>query len=195
VTGDWEEQQEAFRELLFNLILAFALVYMVMACLYESLVDPLVVMVSVPLAGVGVIGALLATGTTFNLQSFIGCIMLVGIVVNNAILIVDQAAQLRRDAGMSVRQAIRTAGHQRLRPILMTSLTTILALVPLALGIGEGSEAHAPLARAVIGGLTSSTFITLLLIPVVYSLVHRERPPPRPERRPAAPEPADLIEA
>lgn len=194
IAGDYEEQQEAFRELLISFILAFALVYMVMACLYESLLDPLIVMASVPFALIGVVLILLITGTTFNLQTFIGCIMLLGIVVNNAILIVDQAGQLRRE-GMTAARAIRIAGHQRLRPILMTSLTTILALVPLALGIGEGSEAQAPLARAVIGGLTSSTFITLILIPVVYSLAHRDREPPRPREAPAVPKARDLIEA
>jgi HAE1 family hydrophobic/amphiphilic exporter-1 len=193
IAGDFEAQQEAFRELMFNFVLAFALVYMVMACLYESLIDPLIVMVSVPFATIGVVVTLLATGTTFNLQTFIGCIMLLGIVVNNAILIVDQAGQLR-SAGMTVRQAVRTAGRQRLRPILMTSLTTILALVPLAIGIGEGSEQQAPLARAVIGGLTSSTFITLVLIPVVYSLAHGDRAPTRPQPVEAR-ERADLLDA
>ena len=194
IAGDYEEQQKAFMELLFSFVLAFALVYMVMACLYESLLDPLIVMASVPFAVIGVIVTLIMTGTTFNLQTFIGCIMLLGIVVNNAILIVDQAGQLRGE-GMTVARAIRIAGHQRLRPILMTSLTTILALVPLAIGLGEGSEAQAPLARAVIGGLASSTFITLVLIPVVYSLAHRDPGPPRTRQAPVAAEPRDLVEA
>jgi len=116
---------------------------------------------------------LFATRTTLNLQSYIGCIMLGGIVVNNAILLVDQAGRLSR-RGMGVREAVAEAGRRRLRPILMTTLTTILALVPLALGIGEGADAQAPLARAVVGGLAGSTVITLVLVPAVYSLFHPE---------------------
>ncbi|MCA9321013.1 MAG: efflux RND transporter permease subunit [Planctomycetes bacterium] len=175
VAGSFEEQQESFRELLVSIILALVLVYMVLACQYESLVDPLVVMLSVPLAGIGVLVTLFLTETTFNVQSFIGCIMLGGIVVNNAILLVDQAGRLRRQDGLSTMEAVAEAGRRRLRPILMTTLTTILGLIPLALGIGEGTDAQAPLARAVVGGLTASTLITLVLIPAVYSLVHPDR--------------------
>jgi len=171
VSGSWEEQQKSFHELMVSLILALILVYMVLACQYESLINPLVVMMSVPFAAVGVLITLFLTYTTLNLQSYIGCIMLGGIVVNNAILLVDQASQLVQK-GMLVRDAVAEAGRRRLRPILMTTLTTILALVPLALGLGEGAEAQAPLARAVIGGLTGSTLITLVLIPAVYSLFH-----------------------
>jgi HAE1 family hydrophobic/amphiphilic exporter-1 len=152
-------------------VLALALVYMVLACQYESLRDPLVVMFSVPLAAVGVLATLFLTGTTLNVQSYIGCIMLGGIVVNNAILLVDQAGRLVRE-GTPILGALVEAGRRRLRPILMTALTTILGLLPLALGIGEGSDAQAPLARAVVGGLTASTLITLFLIPAVYSLFH-----------------------
>ncbi|MEJ2182404.1 MAG: efflux RND transporter permease subunit [Nitrospirota bacterium] len=173
VAGNFEEQQKAFGELLISLVLALVLVYMVLACLYESLRDPLVVMLSVPVAAVGVLVMLFLSGTTLNVQSYIGCIMLGGIVVNNAILLVDQAGRLTGE-GMSVEEAIAEAGRRRLRPILMTTLTTILALLPLALGIGEGADAQAPLARAVVGGLTGSTLITLVLIPVVYSLFHPE---------------------
>jgi HAE1 family hydrophobic/amphiphilic exporter-1 len=171
VAGNYEEQQKAFRELVISLVLALVLVYMVLACQYESLRDPLVVMFSVPLAAVGVLVTLFITKTTLNVQSYIGCIMLGGIVVNNAILLVDQAGRLARK-GMRTRDALTEAGRRRLRPILMTTLTTILGLLPLALGIGEGSDAQAPLARAVVGGLTGSTLITLVLIPVVYSLFH-----------------------
>jgi len=174
IAGDYEEQTKAFDELLLSLALALLLVYMVLACQYESLRDPLVVMFSVPLAAVGVILALFLTGSTFNLQSYIGCIMLGGIVVNNAILLVDQAGRLRT-AGLTTNEAIAEAGRRRLRPILMTTLTTILALLPLAFGVGEGADAQAPLARAVVGGLTGSTLITLALIPAVYSLFHPER--------------------
>jgi len=171
VAGNFEEQQKAFGELVISLVLALVLVYMVLACQYESLRDPLVVMFSVPLAAVGVLLMLFLTTTTLNVQSYIGCIMLGGIVVNNAILLVDQAGRLVGD-GMRIRAALIEAGRRRLRPILMTTLTTILGLMPLALGIGEGSDAQAPLARTVIGGLAGSTLITLVLIPVVYSLFH-----------------------
>lgn len=179
IAGHYEEQQEAFRELIVSLLLALLLVYMVLACQYESLRDPLVVLLSVPVAAVGVLLMLYLTDTTLNLQSYIGCIMLGGIVVNNAILLVDQAGKLRL-TGMSVRLAVAEAGRRRLRPILMTSLTTILALLPLAFGIGEGADAQAPLARAVVGGLAGSTLITLVLIPAVYSLFH---PEPKGDRR------------
>ncbi|MDX9820076.1 MAG: efflux RND transporter permease subunit, partial [Desulfococcus multivorans] len=173
VAGTFEEQQKAFRELVLSLVLALVFVYMVLACQYESLRDPVIVMVSVPLAAVGVLVTLFLTDTTLNLQSYIGCIMLGGIVVNNAILLVDQAGRLQGE-GMSPRKAVTEAGRRRLRPILMTTLTTILALLPLAFGIGEGADAQAPLARAVVGGLTGSTLITLMLIPAVYLIFHPE---------------------
>jgi len=171
VAGKFEEQQKAFRELVISLVLALVLVYMVLACQYESLRDPLVVMLSVPVAAVGVLITLFLTETTLNVQSYIGCIMLGGIMVNNAILLVDQAGQLVR-GGMPTHDALCEAGRRRLRPILMTTLTTILGLLPLALGIGEGADVQAPLARAVIGGLTGSTLITLVLIAAVYSVFH-----------------------
>ena len=173
--GEFEEQQKAFRELGLGLILSLILVYMVMASQYESLRDPFVVMFSVPLAVIGVVLILVLTNTTFNVQTYIGCIMLGGIVVNNAILLVDHINLLRRRDGMSIRGAIEESGRRRLRPILMTALTTLLGLVPMALGLGEGGEAQAPLARAVIGGLTSSTFLTLIFVPVVYSLFEEGR--------------------
>ncbi len=174
VAGSFKEQQEAFQELVVSLVLALVLVYMVLACQYESLRNPLVVMFSVPTAAVGVLLTLFLTGTTLNLQSYIGCIMLGGIVVNNAILLVDQAGQLQSQ-GLAVYDAVAEAGRRRLRPILMTSLTTILGLLPLAFGVGEGADAQAPLARAVVGGLAGSTLITLLLVPAVYCLFHPER--------------------
>ncbi|MBN2181259.1 MAG: efflux RND transporter permease subunit [Sedimentisphaerales bacterium] len=176
IGGDYEEQQKSFRELLLSCFLALVLVYMVMACQYESLRDPFVVMFSVPLAAIGVILMLFLTGTTFNVQSFIGTIMLGGIVVNNAILLVDHTNLLRRKASMPLREAIEEAGRRRLRPILMTATTTIFGLVPLALGLGEGGEAQAPMARVVIGGLLSSTFITLVFVPVMYSIFERRNP-------------------
>jgi len=172
--GDYEEQQKSFRELLLSFILALILVYMVMACLYESIRYPFVVMFSVPLASIGVILILFLTDTTFNVQSYIGCIMLGGIVVNNAILFVDHTNLLRRRDRLPLREAIEEAGKRRLRPILMTALTTILAMIPLALGIGEGGEAQAPMARAVIGGLFSSTLITLVVVPTIYTLFEKD---------------------
>ncbi|MEZ6017213.1 MAG: efflux RND transporter permease subunit [Planctomycetota bacterium] len=172
VAGTFEEQERSTRELAVSFLLALALVYMVLACQYESLRDPLVVMLSVPFAGVGVLLTLYFTGTTFNVQTYIGCIMLGGIVVNNAILLVDQAARLVEE-GRSVVDAVAESGRRRLRPILMTSMTTVLALLPLAFGVGEGAEAQAPLARTVVGGLTGSSLITLVLIPAVFSLARR----------------------
>jgi len=174
-TGDYEEQQKAFRELLTSIILAILLVYMIMAMLYESVKDPFIVMFSVPMAVIGVVLMLFITNTTFNIQSYIGCIMLGGIVVNNAILLVDYTNLLRRRDKMPIREAIEEAGRRRLRPILMTAMTTIMAMIPLAVGLKEGSEAQAPMARAVIGGLVSSTLITLVLVPVVYSLFEGRR--------------------
>jgi len=174
LAGSYEEQQEATGQFGLALVLALALVFMVLACQYESLRDPLIVMAATPTAAIGVILTLFLTGTTMNLQSGIGCILLGGIVVNNAILLVDQASHLLQ-GGMPSFDAVMEAGRRRLRPILMTTMTTALGLMPLAFGIGEGADAQAPLARAVIGGLLGSTAITLLLIPVVYSLVHEAR--------------------
>lgn len=177
VAGSYEEQQESFRELLTSIALALVLVYMVLASQYESLRDPLVVMLSVPMAAIGVLLTLFLTGTTLNVQSYIGCIMLGGIVVNNAILLVDQAGHLRTHAGLAPREAVVEAGRRRMRPILMTSLTTMLGLLPLALGLGEGADQQSPLARAVIGGLLASMLITLVIVPVAYTLVHPEHAP------------------
>lgn len=170
IVGDYKEQQESFRELTIGIILALVLIYMVMASQFESIRDPFIVMFSVPFALIGVSGILYLTGTTFNIQTYIGIIMLAGIVVNNAILLVNTTNQLRDVEGMKLRPAIEEAGRRRLRPILMTALSTVLGLLPMAIGLGEGSETQAPLARAVVGGLLSSTFITLVLIPVLYSL-------------------------
>ncbi|MCB1759909.1 MAG: efflux RND transporter permease subunit [Gammaproteobacteria bacterium] len=185
IAGNYEEQQKAFEELLISLGLSLLLVYMVLAAQYESFRDPLIVMLSVPVAAIGVILTLFLTDTTLNLQSAIGCIMLGGIVVNNAILLVDQAGQLIR-RGLNTDDALVEAGRRRLRPILMTTLTTLLGLLPLALGIGEGADAQAPLARVVIGGLTASTLVTLLLVPVVYSLFHHPGKTARVDKRESA---------
>jgi HAE1 family hydrophobic/amphiphilic exporter-1 len=172
-TGDWETQGESFRELALSILLSLLLIYMVMAGQYESLRDPFVVMFSIPLSSIGVLVMLFLTRTTFNIQTWIGVLMLGGIVVNNAILLVDTFNLLRRRDGLPLREAVLAACQRRLRPVLMTSLTTIVGLLPLALGLGEGSEMQAPLARTVIGGLASSTFITLLFIPCLYLLFER----------------------
>ena len=165
-----EEQARAFAQLQAMLILAVLLVYGVMASQYESFRDPFIIMFSVPVAAIGVVLALKLTGTSFSLQAYIGVIMLAGIVVSNAILLVDYTNILRRRDGLELRDAVETAGRTRLRPILMTSGATILGLTPMALGIGEGAELQAPLARVVIGGLLASTMVTLVLVPTIYTL-------------------------
>jgi HAE1 family hydrophobic/amphiphilic exporter-1 len=165
-----EQQAEAFNQLRMVLILALILVYAVMASQYESLRDPFIIMFSVPTAAIGVVLSLKLTGTSFNMQAYIGIIMLAGIVVSNGILLVDYTNVLRRRDGLPLRQAVELAGRTRLRPILMTSIATALGLVPMSLGIGEGSELQVPLARVVIGGLTTSLLITLLLVPTVYTI-------------------------
>jgi HAE1 family hydrophobic/amphiphilic exporter-1 len=165
-----EEQAKAFGQLQLLLILAIVLVYAVMASQYESLRDPFIIMFSIPLAAIGVVLSLKLTNTPFSMQAYIGVIMLAGIVVSNAILLVDYTNTLRRRDNVPLREAVELAGRTRLRPILMTTLTTILGLVPMSLGIGEGAELQAPLARVVIGGLTASTLITLVFVPTMYTL-------------------------
>ncbi len=165
-----EEQARSFNELRLVLILAIVLVYTVMASQYESLRDPFIIIFSIPLAAIGVVGMLMATNTPFSMQAYIGVIMLAGIVVSNAILLVDYTNTLRHRDKMELRAAIELAGRHRLRPILMTSLCTALGLVPMALGIGEGAELQAPLARVVVGGLLTSTVITLVFVPAMYTL-------------------------
>jgi len=177
-----EQQARAFNELRMVLILALILVYAVMASQYESLRDPFIIMFSVPTAAIGVVLALYLTNTSFNLQAYLGVIMLGGIVVSNAILLVDYTNVLRRRDKMELREAVEVAGRTRLRPILMTSLATMLGLVPMALGIGEGSELQVPLARVVIGGLLTSTFITLVFVPTVYTLFEEGLPGLRKKR-------------
>jgi HAE1 family hydrophobic/amphiphilic exporter-1 len=173
VSGQNEEMQESFRSMQFALILAVFLVYLVMASQFESLIHPFVILFTIPLALVGAIFALFLTGTTVNVVAFIGIIMLVGIVVNNAILLVDLINQLRQ-TGVEKTAAILEAGRSRLRPILMTTLTTVLGLLPMAIGFGEGAEVRTPMAITVIGGLLVSTLLTLVVIPVVYSLLDRK---------------------
>jgi HAE1 family hydrophobic/amphiphilic exporter-1 len=169
------EQKEAFQTLLFSVGLAIFLVYMVLASQFASLLHPFLVMFSVPLGLIGVLWALFVTGNTLNMVSFIGIIMMVGIVVNNAIILVDFINRLRNVEGVPLREAIIRGGRVRLRPILMTSFTTILGLMPMALGLGEGAEAYTSLAIAVIGGLIVSMFLTLVFIPTIYFIVEERR--------------------
>jgi HAE1 family hydrophobic/amphiphilic exporter-1 len=176
VSGQSEEMEASFKSMQFALVLAVFLVYLVMASQFESLIHPFVILFTIPLALVGAVLALFITGTTVNIVAFIGVIMLAGIVVNNAIVLVDLINQLRAQ-GMERHDAIIEAGTARLRPILMTSLTTALGLLPMAMGFGEGSEVRTPMAITVIGGLVVSTLLTLLVIPVVYSLMDRKRWP------------------
>jgi HAE1 family hydrophobic/amphiphilic exporter-1 len=171
--AEYEEQQKAFREMTFAALLALVLVYMVMASQFESLRDPFIILFSIPLAFIGVVLMLILTNTTFNSQGFLGVIVLGGIVVNNAIVLIDYTGLLRREHNYSLRDAVITAGTRRLRPILMTTVTTVLGLAPMALGLGEGGELQAPMARVVIGGLSVSTLITLVFIPVIYTLLEQ----------------------
>ena len=173
--GQTQQQREAFGSLKFTTILALLLVYMVMASQFRSLLDPFIIMFSVPLGMIGVIWALFLTNTTLNVTSFMGIIMMVGIVVSNGVLLVEYTNELRRH-GLDLHDAVIRAGRTRLRPIVMTSLTTLVGLFPMALGIDVGSEANAPLARAVIGGLAVSTVLTLILIPTLYVILEERFP-------------------
>ncbi len=175
VLGQSEDMEESQASMQFSMLLAIFLVYLVMASQFESLTHPMVILLTVPLALVGAVGALYLFGMTISVVALIGAIMLVGIVVNNAIVLIDLINQLRRE-GIALMDAIRQAAEARLRPILMTTLTTALGLAPMAIGFGDGSEVRAPMAVTVIGGLLSSTLLTLIIVPVVYSLVERDRP-------------------
>ena len=173
IGGEERERAESFASLGFALALSVILVYMVMASLFESILHPFTVMLTVPLAGVGVVVAFWALGEPLSIMAYIGIIMLGGIAVNSAIILVDHVNQLR--ARLPVRDAVLQGTQDRVRPILMTSATTILALLPMAFGVGEGSQLRAPMAIAVIGGLITSTLMTLVVIPVVYEAVETIR--------------------
>jgi HAE1 family hydrophobic/amphiphilic exporter-1 len=170
LSGQNEEMRVSFASLRFAILLAVFLVYLVMAATFESLIHPFIVLFTVPLALTGVVLGLLVTGTEISVIVLIGTVMLVGVVVNNAIVLIDKINQLRR-AGWSKRDAVIEAGHIRLRPILMTTITTVLGLLPMTLAVGEGSELRAPLAVTVSFGLVFSTFLTLVVIPAVYMVV------------------------
>jgi HAE1 family hydrophobic/amphiphilic exporter-1 len=174
VFGQFGTMEEVFEDLAKIFILSIILVYIIMASQFESLLQPLIIMFSLPLAAIGIIFALFVTGTTVSMISMTGVIVLAGIVVNNAIVLIDYVNQLRR-RGLSVRDALIQGGMIRMRPIFMTAATTCLALVPLALGLGEGGEMFQPMAITIIGGLLFSTILTLIVIPVVYSIFVREK--------------------
>ena len=169
--GEYDQMMESFVQLGYAIILALILVYMVMASQFESLFHPFIIMFTVPLALIGVVWGLFVTGYNLSVVSIIGVTVLAGIVVNNAIVLVDYINTLRSRDGKSLNKAVIEAGRVRMRPILMTALTTILALLPLAFGIGEGTEIQAPMAVVVVGGLTVATLLTLFIIPVTYSLL------------------------
>ena len=174
VTGEEEKRQESMSSLGFALLLSVILVYMVMASQFESLVHPFTILLTIPLAVVGSIIIFFVMGKTLNIMALIGIIMLAGIAVNNSIILVDRINQLIRD-GMPRREAILQAGQQRIRPIIMTSLTTVLALLPLTFGFGESASLRSPMALAVIGGLVTSTLLTLVVIPCVYDILDRTK--------------------
>jgi HAE1 family hydrophobic/amphiphilic exporter-1 len=167
ITGEELKRKESMSNLTFALILSIILVFMVLASEFESIIQPFVILLTIPLAAVGTILTFILLGKTLNMMAYIGIIMLCGIVVSNAIILIDRINQLREN-GLSKKDSIVTAGSQRIRPILMTSLTTIFALLPLTLGIGESASLRSPMALAVIGGMVTSTILTLIVIPCVY---------------------------
>jgi HAE1 family hydrophobic/amphiphilic exporter-1 len=175
--GQQEEMDRSIGSLLFAMAIAIFLVYVVMASQFESFLHPFVIIFTLPMGAIGVVLALSLTGNTVNVVALIGAVMLAGIVVNNAIVLIDAVNRLRREEGLAKHDALVEAGSRRLRPILMTSATTIFGLLPMALGLGEGAELRAPLAITVIGGLAVATLLTLVVIPVVYSLLDRQRLP------------------
>jgi multidrug efflux pump subunit AcrB len=174
LTGEYQRMNESFRSLGYGLAMAAVLVYLLMVPLFRSFLGPFIIMFTVPLGLIGVLIMLFLSHTTLNVQSEMGVIFLVGIVVSNGVLLVDFANRQRK-LGVSVHKAITTAAAIRFRPILMTFLATFLDLVPMAIGFGKGSEANVPLARAVVGGLLTSTFLTLLIVPILYTLLMRDR--------------------
>jgi multidrug efflux pump subunit AcrB len=172
--GMVQGMRASFRSFGIGLSLAVVLLYLILVAQFESFLDPILILLAVPMGLLGVLAALYLTGTTLNVQSLMGVVMMVGIVVSNSILIVEFTRRLRDD-GMAVSQAVVTACRVRLRPVLMTSLATIIGLMPMALKLGTGSEAYAPLARAIIGGLTVSVVLTIFIVPAAYLLAYRNR--------------------
>ena len=174
ITGEEEKRQESFGGLGFALFLSILLVYMVMAAQFESLRHPFTILLTIPLAGVGCVWAFLLTGQTLNMMAFIGIIMLAGIAVNSSIILVDAINRLKAE-GHPLEEAIKMAAQHRVRPIIMTSATTILALLPMCFGFGEGASLRSPMALAVIGGLLTSTVMTLVVIPCVYYIIDKKK--------------------
>jgi len=172
VGGAYEDQQESFADIGLLLLAVMVLVYLAMASQFESYSKPFVIMFSVPFAFTGVAVALFITGTSLSMIAAIGLVMLVGIVVKNGVVLVD-FINLMRDRGLELSEAIAVAGKSRLRPVLMTALTSILGMLPMAMGIGEGSETWAPLGVTIVGGLFVSTMVTMILIPVLYAVFAR----------------------
>lgn len=170
IGGEYEDMIESFKDLGILFMLALILVYMVLASLYESLIHPLTIMIAIPFAFTGAAAGLYLTGTGFGVTAFIGLIMLIGIVATNSIVLIDFIIMYHHEKGMERRQAVVEAGKTRLRPILMTALTTMLGVLPIALGGGEGMEMQQPLGIVVVGGLFTSTLLTLIIIPVVYEV-------------------------
>ena len=170
IKGQNEEMQVAFASLQFAILLSVFLVYLVMASQFESLLHPFVIMLTFPFSIIGVVLTLIFTGQTISVVVLIGVIMLTGIVVNNAIVLVDYINQLRRK-GKQLQEAIVEAAQTRLWPIMMTTATTVLGLLPMAIGLGEGSELRAPMAITVIGGLMAGTLVTLVLVPLIYMTI------------------------
>jgi multidrug efflux pump subunit AcrB len=180
VRGSVEGMRQSFKSFGLGLILSIVLVYLVLMAQFASFTDPVIILLAIAPGIPGVLLILLLTGTTLNVMSLMGVIMMTGIVVSNSILIVDVTRIYRRQ-GMPIAEAVALACRVRLRPILMTSLATILGLIPMALALEAGSEQYAPLARAIIGGLTVSVIVTLFLVPAAYLLIHRKEEQPRPE--------------
>jgi HAE1 family hydrophobic/amphiphilic exporter-1 len=174
--GSVQGMRESFRSFGLGLILSITLVYLILMAQFASFKDPFIILLAIPPGIAGVIVFLLVTGTSLNVMSLMGVIMMTGIVVSNSILIVDVTRNLRRE-GMPIEEAVATACRMRLRPILMTSLATILGLIPMALALEAGSEQYAPLARAIIGGLTVSLIVTVFLVPAAYLAIHRTEEP------------------
>jgi multidrug efflux pump subunit AcrB len=185
IKGEVANMRGAFNNFALALPLAVLLIYLVMVGLFRSMIDPLIILVAVPLGWIGTVMVLFLTNTSANVESMIGTLMMMGIVVSNSILLVDFANQMIR-AGATAEQAVMEAGRRRIRPILMTALATILGLLPLALGFGEGNETMVPLARAVVGGLAVSTIMTLLVVPVMHAVVLGRRVHPIVSSTPAA---------
>lgn len=175
LSGGFEEMERTFADIRFVIFIALILVYMIMVGQFESFKEPFIIMFTVPLAIIGVLWMLFFTGTTINMQSLIGILLLGGIVVNNAIVYIDYTNQLRRKQGMKLKEAVIRAGRIRMRPILMTAFTTSFGLIPMALALGSGNEMRAPMARAVIGGLIVATFLTLVFIPTLYTMIEHIR--------------------